>query len=35
MGLGMILVLDSSDVPNGALLVGEVVEQAGDRVLIT
>ena len=29
MGLGMILVMDPADVPNGALVVGEVVEQNG------
>ena len=29
MGLGMILVMDPADVPNGALVVGEVVEQTG------
>ena len=29
MGLGMILVMDPTDVPNGALVVGKVVEQAG------
>ena len=33
MGLGMILVMEASDVPEGALVVGEVVKQAGpDRV---
>jgi phosphoribosylformylglycinamidine cyclo-ligase len=36
MGLGMILVVDPKDVPKGALVVGEVVKQAGpDRVTIT
>ena len=36
MGLGMILVVDPKDVPEGALVVGEVVEQTGpDRVEIT
>ena len=35
MGLGMILVMDTKDVPQGALIVGEVVEQTGpDRVSI-
>jgi len=35
MGLGMILVMDGSDVPPGALVVGEVVRQSGpDRVMI-
>jgi phosphoribosylformylglycinamidine cyclo-ligase len=35
MGLGMILVVDRSDVPTGAMVVGEVVRQAGpDRVEI-
>jgi phosphoribosylformylglycinamidine cyclo-ligase len=35
MGLGMILVVDRNDVPQGALVVGEVVRQAGpDRVEI-
>lgn len=35
MGLGMILVVDPKDVPRGALVVGEVVEQRGpDRVVI-
>lgn len=29
MGIGMILVVDPEDVPNGALVVGEVVEQTG------
>jgi len=36
MGLGMILVVDPSDVPSGAMLVGEVVGHAGpDRVVIS
>jgi phosphoribosylformylglycinamidine cyclo-ligase len=36
MGLGMILVVDPKDVPKGALVVGEVVNQAGpDRVSIS
>jgi phosphoribosylformylglycinamidine cyclo-ligase len=36
MGLGMILVVDSSDVPPGALVVGEVVRHSGpDRVVIS
>jgi len=35
MGLGMILVVDPKDVPNGASVVGEVVEQHGtERVKI-
>ena len=35
MGLGMILIVDPRNVPAGALVVGEVVEQAGpDRVEI-
>ncbi|HUZ86564.1 MAG TPA: phosphoribosylformylglycinamidine cyclo-ligase [Candidatus Baltobacterales bacterium] len=35
MGLGMILVVEPEDVPQGALVVGEVVRQAGpDRVVI-
>lgn len=35
MGLGMILAMDAKDVPQGALVVGEVVEQTGpDRVSI-
>jgi phosphoribosylformylglycinamidine cyclo-ligase len=35
MGLGMILVVDRNEVPDGALVVGEVVEQgSGDRVEI-
>jgi len=35
MGLGMMLVVDGKDVPPGALVVGEVVRQAGpDRVVI-
>jgi phosphoribosylformylglycinamidine cyclo-ligase len=35
MGLGMILVLDPNDVPAGAKVVGEVVEQSGpDRVAL-
>jgi phosphoribosylformylglycinamidine cyclo-ligase len=35
MGLGMILVVDSSDVPPGAIVVGEVVRHSGpDRVVI-
>jgi phosphoribosylformylglycinamidine cyclo-ligase len=35
MGLGMILVVDPKEVPKGALVVGEVVEQSGpDRVSI-
>jgi phosphoribosylformylglycinamidine cyclo-ligase len=35
MGLGMILVLDPADLPAGAMVVGEVVRQAGpDRVVI-
>jgi phosphoribosylformylglycinamidine cyclo-ligase len=33
MGLGMILVMEASDAPEGALVVGEVMKQAGpDRV---
>jgi phosphoribosylformylglycinamidine cyclo-ligase len=36
MGLGMILVVDPKEVPNGALVVGEVVKQSGpDRVSIS
>jgi len=36
MGLGMILVVDPSDVPTGALVVGDVVPQTGpDRVKIS
>jgi phosphoribosylformylglycinamidine cyclo-ligase len=36
MGLGMIVVVDSSDVPPGALVVGEVVRHSGpDRVVIS
>jgi phosphoribosylformylglycinamidine cyclo-ligase len=36
MGLGMILVVDRSDVPSGAMVVGEVVRHAGpDRVVIS
>ena len=36
MGLGMILVVAPDDVPDGALVVGEVVEQKGpDRVVIS
>jgi phosphoribosylformylglycinamidine cyclo-ligase len=35
MGLGMILVVDASDVPPGALVVGEVVRHTkGERVVI-
>jgi len=35
MGLGMILVMDSADVPPGAKVVGEVVRRSGpDRVMI-
>jgi phosphoribosylformylglycinamidine cyclo-ligase len=35
MGLGMILVVDPKELPKGALVVGEVVEQSGpDRVSI-
>jgi phosphoribosylformylglycinamidine cyclo-ligase len=35
MGLGMILVIDPNDVPKGAMVVGEVMEQPGpDRVEI-
>ena len=35
MGLGMILVVDSSEVPSGAMVVGEVVRHSGpDRVVI-
>jgi hypothetical protein len=35
MGLGMILVVDPRHVPDGALVVGEVVERGGpDRVVI-
>jgi phosphoribosylformylglycinamidine cyclo-ligase len=35
MGLGMILVVDRKDVPKGAMVVGEVVAQAGpDRVIL-
>jgi phosphoribosylformylglycinamidine cyclo-ligase len=35
MGLGMILVVDSSDLPPGAIVVGEVVRHSGpDRVVI-
>jgi phosphoribosylformylglycinamidine cyclo-ligase len=35
MGLGMVLVMDSSDVPSGAMVVGEVVSRSGpDRVMI-
>ncbi len=33
MGLGMILVVDSKQVPNQAMVVGKVVRQSGpDRV---
>lgn len=36
MGLGMILVVDPSDVPSGAVVVGEVVRHSGpDRVVIS
>ncbi len=36
MGLGMILVVDPTDVPSGALVVGEVVRHSGpDRVVIS
>ena len=36
MGLGMILVVDPADVPEGAMIVGDVVEQAGpERVEIS
>jgi len=36
MGLGMILVVDRSDVPSGAVVVGEVVRHSGpDRVVIS
>jgi phosphoribosylformylglycinamidine cyclo-ligase len=36
MGLGMILVVDPKEVPKGALVVGQVVKQAGpDRVTIS
>jgi phosphoribosylformylglycinamidine cyclo-ligase len=36
MGLGMIVVVDPSEVPSGALVVGEVVRHAGpDRVVIS
>ena len=35
MGLGMILAVDRKDVPKGAMVVGEVVAQAGpDRVIL-
>ena len=35
MGLGMIVVMDSKDVPDGALVVGEVVKQSGpERVAL-
>jgi hypothetical protein len=35
MGLGMVLVVDPSDVPAGAKVVGEVVRHSGpDRVVI-
>ena len=35
MGLGMVLVMDSSDVPSGAMVVGAVVSRSGpDRVMI-
>ena len=35
MGLGMILVVDPKDVPRGAMVVGEVVQQTGpDRVTL-
>jgi phosphoribosylformylglycinamidine cyclo-ligase len=35
MGLGMILVADPSDVPRGAMVVGEVIRHSGpDRVVI-
>jgi phosphoribosylformylglycinamidine cyclo-ligase len=35
MGLGMVLVMDSGDVPSGALVVGEVERRSGpDRVMI-
>lgn len=35
MGLGMVLIIDPNDVPDGAMVVGEVVPQAGpDRVVI-
>ena len=36
MGLGMILVVDPGDVPEGAMIVGDVVEQSGpERVEIS
>jgi phosphoribosylformylglycinamidine cyclo-ligase len=36
MGLGMILVVDPSDVPSGRTVVGEVVRHSGpDRVVIS
>lgn len=36
MGLGMILVVDPTDVPSGAMVVGEVVRHSGpDRVVIS
>lgn len=36
MGLGMILAVDPTEVPNGAIVVGEVVKQTGpDRVSIS
>jgi len=36
MGIGMILVVDPKEVPNGALVVGEVVKQSGpDRLSIS
>ncbi len=35
MGLGMILVVDPEQVPDGSLVVGQVVQQSGpDRVVI-
>jgi phosphoribosylaminoimidazole (AIR) synthetase len=36
MGLGMIVVVDPSEVPAGAAVVGEVVRHSGpDRVVIS
>jgi phosphoribosylformylglycinamidine cyclo-ligase len=35
MGLGMILAVDRKDVPEGAMVVGEVIAQTGpDRVIL-
>jgi hypothetical protein len=35
MGIGMILVVDRREVPEGAMVIGEVVRQTGpDRVVL-